>query len=114
MQRLCISSLLRSGYSVRTTFRKFSYQSLFGGCRNGSFQLNATDNKNTTYQKGLLSASLVGKFTVLQKRGVGSNELCSTPNSRGLVLGVYANEDDKLDIGILTDNAAKYNEVRQI
>lgn len=42
---------------------------------------------------------------------VTGTEKCSTPDSRGLVLGVYANEDDKLDLGLLTPNAQKYNEV---
>ena len=51
----------------------------------------------------------------LQKRSfvqiVTGTEKCSTPHSRGLVLGVYANEEDKLDIGCLTEVATKYNEV---
>lgn len=38
-------------------------------------------------------------------------EQCSNPASRGLVLGVYADENDRLDIGVLTPTAAKYNEV---
>lgn len=36
---------------------------------------------------------------------------CSDPNSRGLVLGVYANEDDRLDSGVLTPVGWKYNKV---
>lgn len=59
----------------------------------------------------LPSASALRGSFFQQRRFVGNTELCSTPNSRGLVLGVYANEEDKLDIGILTENAAKYNEV---
>lgn len=42
---------------------------------------------------------------------VTGTEKCSTPVSRGLVLGVYAKEGDKLDIGQLTDTAQKYNMV---
>ncbi|XP_035899778.1 cytosol aminopeptidase-like [Anopheles stephensi] len=37
-------------------------------------------------------------------------EQCSNPASRGLVLGVYADENDRLDIGVLTPTAAKFNE----
>lgn len=40
---------------------------------------------------------------------VTGNESCSEPQSRGLVLGVYSNEDDKLDQGALTPAAWKYN-----
>lgn len=112
MQRLYVSLMLRSGVSVRPSFRKFSCQFLISGYRNGSLPLMTSLHKCKQDQRTLLSANLVDRVSALQKRGVGSSELCSTPNSRGLVLGVYANEDDKLDIGILTDNAAKYNEVR--
>lgn len=45
-------------------------------------------------------------------RGVASTELCSERKSRGLVLGVYSNEDDPTDVVMLTENAAKYNLVR--
>lgn len=51
---------------------------------------------------------------IIQKRWAGvvtGTEKCSTPHSRGLVLGVYANEEDKLDLGCLTENGLKYNEV---
>lgn len=51
---------------------------------------------------------------IVQKRWAGvvtGTEKCSTPHSRGLVLGVYANEEDKLDLGCLTENGLKYNEV---
>lgn len=44
------------------------------------------------------------------KAGVAP-EKCSTPHSLGLVLGVYSNENDMLDTGQLTPNAAKFNEV---
>lgn len=40
---------------------------------------------------------------------VTGTEKCSTPHSRGLVLGVYSNESDKLDIGCLTSSAWQYN-----
>ncbi|KAI9577092.1 hypothetical protein GQX74_011172 [Glossina fuscipes] len=36
-------------------------------------------------------------------------EICADPPSRGLVLGVYADEDDKKDTGILTPAGWKYN-----
>lgn len=39
-------------------------------------------------------------------------EKCANPPSRGLVLGIYADEHDSFDNGMLTPNAAKYNEVR--
>lgn len=45
-------------------------------------------------------------------RGLASTELCSERKSRGLVLGVYSNEDDPTDVVMLTENAAKYNLVR--
>lgn len=52
---------------------------------------------------------------MVQRRWAGGvvtgTEKCSTPHSRGLVLGVYANEEDKLDLGCLTENGLKYNEV---
>lgn len=111
MQRLCVGSILRSGILVRSSLRKFSCQSLFDGCRTDFIPLNSYQPKSAKNERSLLSASLVKKLTALQRRGVASNELCSTPNSKGLVLGVYANEEDKLDIGILTENGAKYNEV---
>ncbi|ETN62356.1 hypothetical protein AND_005947 [Anopheles darlingi] len=44
------------------------------------------------------------------QHGVKITEQCSNPASRGLVLGVYADENDRLDIGVLTPTAAKYNE----
>lgn len=43
--------------------------------------------------------------------GVIGTEKCSHPPSRGLVLGVYADEHDREDNGLLTPAAAKYNEV---
>ncbi|XP_036341774.1 cytosol aminopeptidase-like [Rhagoletis pomonella] len=36
-------------------------------------------------------------------------EICADPPSRGLVLGVYADEEDKNDTGILTPAAWRYN-----
>lgn len=42
---------------------------------------------------------------------VTGTEDCSTPHSRGLVLGVYTDENDKLDSGMLTPVAASYDEV---
>uniref|UniRef100_A0A023ETS5 Cytosol aminopeptidase n=1 Tax=Aedes albopictus TaxID=7160 RepID=A0A023ETS5_AEDAL len=41
---------------------------------------------------------------------VGSTEKCSRPPSRGLVLGIYADEHDREDNGLLTPSAARYNE----
>lgn len=42
---------------------------------------------------------------------VAGTDECSTPHSRGLVLGVYSNENDKSDSGMLTPVASLYNEV---
>lgn len=42
---------------------------------------------------------------------VTGTEDCSTPHSRGLVLGVYSDENDKSDSGMLTPVAASYDEV---
>lgn len=42
---------------------------------------------------------------------IENTEGCSTPHSRGLVLGVYSNETDKFDDGILTQTASQYDEV---
>ncbi|XP_062551732.1 cytosol aminopeptidase-like [Armigeres subalbatus] len=41
---------------------------------------------------------------------VVGTEKCSRPPSKGLVLGVYADEHDREDNGLLTPTAAKYNE----
>ncbi|XP_053691855.1 cytosol aminopeptidase-like [Sabethes cyaneus] len=41
---------------------------------------------------------------------VTGQESCTNPPSRGLVLGVYSDENDRNDIGLLTPTAAKYNE----
>lgn len=102
--------MLKTGISIRSlsSIRKFSLQSLF----NGYLRQDTSKSNILPCNSRLLSASLVRKLTALQRRDVSNHDLCSTPHSRGLVLGVYANEEDKMDIGILTDNAAKYNEVR--
>lgn len=54
--------------------------------------------------------------SVSQRRYIQSivkgNEKCSTPSSRGLVLGVYANPQDYQDIGCLTPNGSKYSQVK--
>lgn len=42
---------------------------------------------------------------------VTGTEDCSTPHSRGLVLGVYSDENDKSDSGMLTPVASSYDEV---
>lgn len=42
---------------------------------------------------------------------VTGTEDCSTPHSRGLVLGVYTDEKDKADSGRLTAVANAYDEV---
>lgn len=70
---------------------------------------------------GLVSSGVrkiagIKKLNVIRSYGsqvVTGTDKCSTPHSRGLVLGVYSNEEDKLDLGCLTDNGLKYNEVRQ-
>lgn len=52
--------------------------------------------------------------SVMQRRFaqvVTGGEKCSTPSSRGLVLGIYSKEDDRQDIGCLTENGKRYNEV---
>lgn len=41
---------------------------------------------------------------------IGTEE-CSQPVSRGLVLGVYADENNHEDDGLLTPAAQRYNEV---
>lgn len=42
---------------------------------------------------------------------VTGTEKCSEPYSRGLVVGVYSDENDRTDTGRLTPMGAKYNEV---
>lgn len=42
---------------------------------------------------------------------VTGTEDCSTPHSRGLVLGVYSDENDKSDSGMLSPVAMSYDEV---
>lgn len=54
--------------------------------------------------------SIVPKRSLHGQTVVGA-EKCSRPPSRGLVLGVYADEHDREDNGLLTPTAAKYNEV---
>lgn len=41
---------------------------------------------------------------------ITGTEGCSTPHSRGLVLGIYSNESDKFDAGIPTPTMAAYDE----
>lgn len=36
---------------------------------------------------------------------------CSSPPSKGLILGIYADEEDTFDTGTLTPAGARYNEV---
>ncbi|XP_058465829.1 cytosol aminopeptidase-like [Malaya genurostris] len=55
------------------------------------------------------SKALVSQRSSHQASVIGA-EKCSNPPSRGLVLGVYADEHDKDDLGMLTPTAAKYNE----
>lgn len=59
--------------------------------------------------------NLFRKSHIISRRFVHTpivgNEKCSEPYSRGLVLGVYADEGDKLDAGILTPMAWRYNKV---
>lgn len=120
MHRLCVRSALgtlskslEDGLWHRSSWRKFSYQSLIPFSRRVADVQHGDGYRASLVatHKTLLSSNLVSKIGAMQKRGVGNTELCSTPNSRGLVLGVYSNEEDKLDIGILTENGAKYNEV---
>lgn len=42
---------------------------------------------------------------------VTGTEECSTPHSRGLVLGVYSDENEKHDSGSLSTYASLYDEV---
>lgn len=59
------------------------------------------------------SNSRIVYFTQKRFKSGVTPEKCSTPHSLGLVLGVYSNENDMLDTGQLTPNAAKFNEVRK-
>lgn len=43
---------------------------------------------------------------------VDGQEGCSLPKSRGLVLGIYSDENDKADPGELTSNAKSFDNVR--
>lgn len=45
---------------------------------------------------------------------VTGTEDCSTPHSRGLVLGVYSDENEKTDSGMLSAVASSYDEVSQL
>lgn len=36
---------------------------------------------------------------------------CASPPSKGLILGIYADEEDAFDTGTLTPAGARYNEV---
>lgn len=56
-------------------------------------------------------SSQIASFTQKRFKTGTTPEKCSTPHSLGLVLGVYSNENDMLDSGQLTPNAAKFNEV---
>lgn len=57
------------------------------------------------------SHSRIIYFTQRRFKSAVTPEKCSTPHSLGLVLGVYSNENDMLDTGQLTPNAAKFNEI---
>ncbi|TMW52205.1 hypothetical protein DOY81_002764 [Sarcophaga bullata] len=50
-----------------------------------------------------------GAQAINQMLQLQHTEICADPPSRGLVLGVYAEEDDKNDTGILTPAAWRYN-----
>lgn len=54
------------------------------------------------------------KFGIIRRNfrtALTGTEECSQPVSRGLVLGVYADENNHDDDGMLTPSALRYNEV---
>lgn len=55
----------------------------------------------------LLLGNICRRFSHSQT--VVGAEKCASPPSRGLVLGIYSDSDE--ESGLLTPNAAKYNEV---
>lgn len=59
----------------------------------------------------ILPKPQIKNFVRNYQKIVMGTEDCSTPLSRGLVLGVYADDSNPKDSGLLTPAAAKYNEV---
>lgn len=54
---------------------------------------------------------ILGTFRRNFRTVLTGTEECSQPVSRGLVLGVYADENNHDDDGLLTPSALRYNEV---
>uniref|UniRef100_A0A1A9WWU2 Cytosol aminopeptidase n=1 Tax=Glossina brevipalpis TaxID=37001 RepID=A0A1A9WWU2_9MUSC len=69
------------------------------------FGLNTSRNAiNRVWQVRKYASATLNQMLQLQH-----TELCADPPLRGLVLGVYADEKDKSDVGVLTPPAWKYN-----
>lgn len=48
---------------------------------------------------------------VLRHRCYATLDKCASPPSKGLILGIYRDEDDMFDTGTFTPAGARYNEV---
>lgn len=48
---------------------------------------------------------------ILRRNYALSTDKCASPPSKGLILGIYADEEDMFDTGTLTPAGARYNEV---
>ncbi|XP_055642251.1 cytosol aminopeptidase-like [Toxorhynchites rutilus septentrionalis] len=60
----------------------------------------------------LMKPSYSKLFSLTFRRGYAnfSAEKCASPPSKGIILGIYADEDDVFDSGTLTPAGARYNE----
>lgn len=76
-------------------------KSLLNSCDNLKHCCNIIKNQSLLWTSLRLNSSAF--------RVVTGTEGCSTPHSRGLVLGVYSDELDRADHGILTKTASSYD-----
>lgn len=52
-----------------------------------------------------------GSAVLLRQRNYATLDKCASPPSKGLILGIYRDEDDMFDTGTFTPAGARYNEV---
>ncbi|CAD7002754.1 cytosol aminopeptidase [Ceratitis capitata] len=77
---------------------------MFSLLRSKSFGNVAKTVSRIIPQLRTYSSPMVNQAMQLQQ-----TEICADPPSRALILGVYADEEDKYDTGILTPSAWRYN-----
>uniref|UniRef100_A0A0A1WUL4 Cytosol aminopeptidase n=1 Tax=Zeugodacus cucurbitae TaxID=28588 RepID=A0A0A1WUL4_ZEUCU len=77
---------------------------MFSILRSKSFGNVAQTIKRILPQLRTYTSPMVNQTLQLQQ-----TEICADPPTRGLILGVYADEENKYDTGILTPSAWRYN-----